>query len=936
MTLLLIVLLPFLGALIPPLLIRRGRTVAALAAGAVPVAALALLIPLWPTVRDGGVPRWRIPWLPQIGLEFDIRLDGLAFLFAALVLGIGVLIVVYARYYLSERDPMGRFYALLLLFMGAMTGLALSGNLLLSAIFWELTSLSSFLLIGYWTHRADARDGARTALAVTGLGGLALLGGVLLIGRIVGSFDLDVVLASGALVKADPLYPVVLTLVLLGAFTKSAQVPFHFWLPGAMAAPTPVSAYLHSATMVKAGVFLLARLFPVLAGTDLWFTLVVGAGLLTLIVGAYSAMFQNDLKGLLAYSTISHLGLITLLFGFGTAEAAVAALFHLINHATFKASLFMAAGIIDHETGTRDMRTLNGLWRTMPYTGVLAVIAASAMAGVPLFNGFLSKEMFFAETLAVPPGVAWRWVIPAAATLYGVFSVTYSIRFVYEVFFSGPGTGMPKEPHEAPRWMRIPVEVLAVLAILVGIFPNLIVRPLLTASAAATTGGVIPPIELHVWHGFNLPLLMTVIALVGGFFLFRRLNVLLSVRGGYVRSVSAKGLFDDGLFAVLRMARRLTRTLETGSLQRYVLYFVLAAIVLAVAPVVRHGWPLGAETSVPADGPLIAGWGVLVACAIGTVVWRRQRLVALIVISGAGVMVTLAFARIGAPDLALTQLLVEVVTTMLLLLALHHLPQEAAAGSSRGRLVRDGAIALTAGAGMAAITWAVLTRPFSSISTYFLENAKTQGGGTNVVNVILVDFRGFDTLGEIAVIGIAALGVTMMLDGLHADPRGRPFLMSRDRTPLILTSIARPLLPFALMMSVYIFLRGHNMPGGGFIAAILTSIAIMLQFMANGIPWTAARLRVRPQPVIAWGVLIAVATGVASMLYGSTFLDLAFTYVDFPLIGEVELATALFFDLGVYLTVVAAVILMLTALGALSSDAAAPDDYASEGDPWRS
>ncbi len=936
MTLLLIVLLPFIGALIPPLVIRRGRTAAALAAGAAPVAALSLLIPLWPTVRDGGVPRWRTPWLAQIGLEFDIRLDGLAFLFAALVLGIGVLIVIYARYYLSERDPMGRFFSFLLLFMGAMTGLALSGNLLLSAIFWELTSLSSFLLIGYWTHRADARDGARTALTVTGLGGLALLGGVLLIGRICGSFDLDVVLASGALVKADPLYPLVLTLVLLGAFTKSAQVPFHFWLPGAMAAPTPVSAYLHSATMVKAGVFLLARLFPVLAGTDLWFTLVVGAGLLTLVVGAYAAMFQNDLKGLLAYSTISHLGLITLLFGFGTTEAAVAALFHLMNHAAFKASLFMAAGIIDHETGTRDMRTLNGLWKSMPYTGVLAVIAAAAMAGVPLFNGFLSKEMFFTETLAVPPGSAWRWLVPAAATLYGVFSVTYSIRFVYEVFFSGPGTGMPKEPHEAPRWMRIPVEVLAVLCIAVGVVPNLIVRPMLMASAAATTGQVIPPIELHLWHGFNLPLLMTALALVGGYLLFRQLNALLSVRGGYLRSVNAKALFDDVVYRVIGVARLATRRLETGSLQRYVLYFLLAAIVVATAPVLRYGWPLGAEVSASADVAVIAGWVVLVGCAIGTVVWRRQRLVALIVVSGVGVIVTLAFARVGAPDLALTQLLVEVVTTMLLLLALHHLPQEPRSGSSRRRLLRDGGVALVAGGGMAAITWAILTRPLSSISSFFLEVAKPEAGGTNVVNVILVDFRGFDTLGEVAVIGIAALGVTMMLDGLHADPHGRRFVMSRDRTPLILTAIARPLLPFALLMSVYIFLRGHNMPGGGFIAAILTAIAIMLQFMANGIPWTRDRLQIRPQPVIAWGIMIAVATGVASMLFGSYFLDLAHVYVHIPLIGEVELASAIFFDLGVYLTVVAAVILMLTSLGALSSDPTQPDDFSSETNPWHS
>ncbi|HZF66540.1 MAG TPA: proton-conducting transporter membrane subunit, partial [Gemmatirosa sp.] len=391
---------PLAAALLSTLAARRSRALSAWVAAAGPLAALALLGGLAQRVLAGEVVRARVDWVPQAGLAVSLRLDALAWLFAVLVAVVGVLVVLYAFYYMPRDDRLGRFYALLLAFMAAMLGVVTSGNLLLLVVCWELTSLSSFFLVGYWgREEAEARDGARTALAVTAAGGLALLGGVLLIGRIVGSLELDVVLGAGARVRAAPLYPAALGLVLLGAFTKSAQWPFHFWLPRAMAAPTPASAYLHSATMVKAGVFLLARLHPVLAGTDAWMLVVGGIGMVTLLHGAYAALWQHDLKGLLAYSTISHLGLITMLLGFGSATALAAAVFHVVNHATFKASLFMAAGIVDHEAGTRDMRVLNGLARQMPLTAALAIVAASAMAGVPLLNGFLSKEMFFAEAL---------------------------------------------------------------------------------------------------------------------------------------------------------------------------------------------------------------------------------------------------------------------------------------------------------------------------------------------------------------------------------------------------------------------------------------------------------------------------------------------------------------------------------------------------------
>ncbi|MBF0255648.1 MAG: monovalent cation/H+ antiporter subunit A, partial [Gammaproteobacteria bacterium] len=399
MNLLLAVLTPFAGALLVAWAGRFGRTRLALLTGAVVLLSLAWLSPLLGLPFEGITSVQRIPWIPALGLDLAFRLDGLGLLFVILILGIGLLVILYALYYLSSKDSLSRLYAYLLLFMGSMLGVVLAENLILLLIFWELTSLSSFLLISYWRYRQDARRGARMALTVTGAGGLALLAGFILLGEIVGSYDLSVVLASGELIRNHELYLPTLVLILLGAFTKSAQFPFHFWLPHAMAAPTPVSSYLHSATMVKAGVFLLARLFPALSGTEAWGYLVGGVGIATLLVGAVIALFKHDLKGLLAYSTISHLGLITALFGIGTPLAAVAGVFHIINHATFKAGLFMAAGIIDHECGTRDMRRINGLWHYMPYTATLAMVAAAAMAGVPLFNGFLSKEMFFAEAV---------------------------------------------------------------------------------------------------------------------------------------------------------------------------------------------------------------------------------------------------------------------------------------------------------------------------------------------------------------------------------------------------------------------------------------------------------------------------------------------------------------------------------------------------------
>ncbi|MBP6514306.1 MAG: monovalent cation/H+ antiporter subunit A [Steroidobacteraceae bacterium] len=920
MLLSIVILIPLLGAWLPTALSRAlgvdpARTAAALAA-----TSLALILSQAPDVLAGAtlVSGWS--WIPTAGLNATFRLDGFGLLFALLILGIGLLVILYARYYLSPEESKERFYGLLLLFMGAMLGVVLAENLLLLVTFWELTSLSSFLLIGFWRHDADARRGARLALMVTGAGGLALLAGVLLIGHVVGSFELSDVLAAGPVIKAHPLYETMLVLVLLGAFTKSAQFPFHFWLPHAMAAPTPVSAYLHSATMVKAGIFLLGRLFPAFAGTETWFYIVSGVGLTTQLFAAYVALFRHDLKGLLAYSTVSHLGLITLLFGFGTPAGAVAAVFHTINHAVFKASLFMAAGIVDHETGTRDMRRLSGLARFMPWTAALATIAAGAMAGVPLLNGFLSKEMFFAETLQVQWLGSRYWVLPLAATLASVFTVAYSTRFVHDVFFGPPPQGLARVPHEPPRWMKVPVEILVGLCLLVGLLPALIVDPLLRAAGGAVLQGPLPEYSLALWHGFNLPVLMSGVALTGGAIIYFARRYYFGLHGYRQQRYDGRTLAEGLVALAVAGSRRLVDGVANASLQRYVLLLLLAT--LGVGLVGARGLslaPIAALT--PPDALAVALTAALAIAAIAATALHTQRLLALVLIGVVGLVVSLVFVRFSAPDLALTQLLVEIVTVLLLLLALYFMPAESPRESSRFRRVRDTMVAVAVGLGAGLLAWALLTRPFSTIAWYYLEHAKPQGGGYNVVNVILVDFRGFDTLGEITVLGIAAVAILALLQELRLgtpqrDWDGRPWAV--ERHPLMLRVLARPLLPLALLVSVYLFLRGHNAPGGGFIAGLVTGTAILLQYVAYGTDWARERLPWNYSTAIALGLLLATATGLASWAFGAPFLTSTFGYVHWPVVGEFELASAMVFDLGIYVVVVGVVMVIVGRLGALS------------------
>jgi len=617
--LILLIALPFLASFLAALLPSNARNAEAWLAGTVAVCGLAITCWLYPQVANGGIIREEISWLQALGFNLIFRLDGFAWLFCLLVTGVGFLVVLYARYYMSPADPVPRFFAFLLAFMGSMLGLVVSGNLIQLVVFWELTSITSFLLIGYWFHIPQAREGARMSLTVTGLGGLALLAGLLIIGHIVGSYDLDVVLASDNLIREHSLYLPALLLVLLGALTKSAQFPFHFWLPHAMSAPTPVSAYLHSATMVKAGVFLLVRLWPVMAGTDAWFWIVTFAGLTTLILGGYAAIFQTDLKGLLAYSTISHLGLITTLLGMSSPLAAVAAIFHIANHATFKASLFMAAGIIDHETGTRDFRKLSGLLRFMPITGTLAMVASAAMAGVPLLNGFLSKEMFFAETTVRDANPFVNLALPIGATLAGIFSVTYSLRFVHGVFFGPPPQGLSRTPHEPPAWMRRPIEVLVLLCLVVGIIPGITIAPFLAAAVVSITGADTPAYSLSVWHGFNLPLVMSAIALIGGGLFYLALHRYLArgIPGApLMRRISGRDIFEHVLVTVFwQWPKGLKQFFGTERLQPQLFLLVAVAVIAGAAPLLGKMGPMSFSAA-NIDYAFALIWVVGIVCAI--------------------------------------------------------------------------------------------------------------------------------------------------------------------------------------------------------------------------------------------------------------------------------------------------------------------------------
>ena len=703
-----------------------------------------------------------LPWAPSLGLSLSFYLDGLGLLFAILITGVGTLIAVYAASYMSSSSAAGRFHATLFAFMGAMLGIVLSDNLFTLFVFWELTGFTSFLLIGFEQERSEARSAAVQALIVTGAGGIALLAGSMLLGQATGTLSLSAMLASGARVPAGGLYTAICVLVLLAAFTKSAQVPFHFWLPNAMAAPTPVSAYLHSATMVKAGVYLVARMTPILGGTTLWTMTVVIAGAATMAAGSWRAVQETDLKKILAYSTVSALGALMLLLGLGTEEALAAALVYLVAHACYKGALFLVAGALEHETGTRDVTELGGLRRAMPWTAAAAVLAAGSMLGLPLFLGFLGKESLYE---AIQHQDLWPVPILAIAVgenvLLGVAALTAGVW----PFFGR--TARPDTAHEAPRALWIPPLALGVTGLLAGIVPAIVEVPV-SLAATAVLGETIRA-GLAIWHGVTPTLMLSGLTLAGVAAAYAARGYL---RRSWPRSLRTERLYTGTLAALDAIGRAIAPSLQSASLRSYVMALVLVGGTLIGTTMFMAGGQRGGfvvTTRMQVHEVLVAA--LIVGAALSAAV-ATSSMTAVLSLGVVGYGVALIFLSFGAPDLAMTQFSVETLTVVIFVVVFRHLPKFHGLSPVLIR-ARDALVATALGAIIAALVLFVGTSGTRSrLADFFVETGPALAHGRNIVNVILVDFRAFDTLGEITVLVTAAIGVYALLRlGSREDTR---------------------------------------------------------------------------------------------------------------------------------------------------------------------
>ncbi|MEH7203759.1 Na+/H+ antiporter subunit A [Bacillus safensis] len=735
-------------------------------------------------------------WIPSLGMNFTVYVDGLSLLFALLITGIGALVVLYSIFYLSkEKEQLGSFYTYLLMFMTAMLGVVLSDNMVVLYLFWELTSISSFLLIGYWYKRERSRYGATKSLLITVFGGLAMLGGFILIYLITDSFSIREAVNQLQLIMASPYFIPAMILILLGAFTKSAQFPFYIWLPDAMEAPTPVSSYLHSATMVKAGIYLVARFSPIFAISEVWFWTISIVGLVTLFWGSFHAVRQNDLKAILAYSTVSQLGMIMLMLGVGAAAihennpaffgaAILAAIFHLINHATFKGSLFMAAGIIDHETGTRDIRKLGGLMMIMPITFTITLIGTFSMAGLPPFNGFLSKELFFTSMIRISDisftdVSTWGAIFPALAWLASVFTFIYSMMLLFKTFRGRLNIDqLEKKPHEAPIGMLIPPIILAALVVTFFFFPNILAYSVIEPAMAAIIPEAIETgsrfsVKIEAWHGFQPELYMTIGVVVLGTIGYLTLSKWRPMYNIFKEKWSFNALYDRSLIGLEKGSYRLTNSYMTGFLRDYLVY-VFGFMIIVIGGVMFYQQAFSFQTDQAASiGTYEVILSLVMVAATIATVFASSRLTAIIALGVMGYTLSLFFVIFRAPDLALTQLIIETISVALFLLCFYHLPKLSLKQKTRRFKMTNFIISLGVGVVVTCLAFASTSQQsLDTISTYFIENSYKLAGGDNIVNVILVDFRGFDTLFEITVLAIAALGIYGLLKTQAKRKRG--------------------------------------------------------------------------------------------------------------------------------------------------------------------
>ena len=893
---------------------RLGRNAFVLAA-VVPAVSGLWLLANSPSVVRGAPILEGATWVHGLGLAIDLRLDGMALTMSLLVVGIGVLVLLYARQYFDADAPdLNRAAGLLVLFAGAMVGLVQADHLLVLYTCWELTSITSYLLIGHNHTDAGARAAALHALLVTSAGGLAMFGGFVLLGQHAGTYRFSELLAEPPAIGGATIN-VALVLILIGAFTKSAQYPFHAWLPGAMTAPTPISAYLHSATMVKAGVYLVARLAPVFAATTVWRPLVVTAGLITLIVGGLRALRQHDLKLLLAFGTVSQLGLMIVLFGVGTPAATAAGWSFLVGHALFKAALFLVVGILDHQTGTRDIWELPVLGRGWIAVEVISAVSVASMAGVPLLAGFVAKES--AYTALADGGFGASALVLAAVVVGSTLTVAYAARFHWGAFIAPRAKGRPG-PAPAPAASFVaPGAVVAVGTLVLGLVPFIADR--LATAATRSLDPTAPAVHLGLWHGFGVPLALSAATLAVG--------AVLSYRNRTTQRVLAAGrglprgeaIYLVLLRAVGALARRTTAVVQSGSLPIYCGVILLTAAILPVSVLFAAGEvpspPLGALRDVPVAV-------MLVVAALGAAVVRR-RFSAAVFLGVAGYAMAGMFVLYGAPDLALTQVVVETLSTVVFVLVLGRLPEQFERQSTRRRrILRLGAASAVGVAVFVFALSASADRPEPVVSNEMVARSVPDGHGRNVVNVTLVDFRGLDTLGEITVLAVASIGAVAIA---RAGRRAAGVATTGLSGPLPTLSAIRRLVFFdvsvglifhvVMMASVWLLFAGHNQPGGGFVGGLLAGSAITLRYIAGGMDEVRSRTRFRPWTVLGAGLLLATTTAIAPLVRGGSILEVAYRSVDVGALGTLGLSSALVFDSGVYLTVVGMVLMAFEAFG---------------------
>jgi len=892
-------------------------------------------------INQGETIRLSFNWVPDFGLRLGLAMDGLSLLFALLVTGIGTLVLVYASGYLAHDPDAARFLFYLLWFMLAMLGVVLAADIVSLFVFWELTSITSFLLIAHKTKTEAARQGAFKALLITGGGGIALLMGLMILAVLSNGVGFEQIGAASEHIQQSGMYLWALGLLGLAAFTKSAQTPFHIWLPDAMSAPTPASAFLHSATMVKAGVYLLARFHPVLGGTTSWFWLLTTVGMITMLVGAYNALRQHDLKGILAYATISQLGVLVMLLGQDTEIAFKALVVGILAHALYKSALFMVAGSVDHEAGTRDIRRLGGLRHKMPRSFWVAVIASLSMAGLPPMFGFLAKETLLATVVHpdVPQIMGRLMTISTVAS--GAMLLAIAGMFVIETFF-----GKAKEEqdvHEAPWTMWLAPAIPAVISFLLSVVPEPKPVAELLAQAAQTGYGEKVKVSFAIWTGINVPLVLSVIAVSIGIALLVWRDRLAVVQRSFFAWVSLNHSYNRLIGGLDRAAFRATR-LQSGTLRYYLATMILAVGVLILLfgeiPFFHISLTMPA-LNLNFELVALRVFTMLLAiiAAFATIVLRRD-IFAILALGVSGISVGLIFILEPAPDVALVQIVVDLLTTVILVLALTRLPRpqreqarEFTYRQGRLGLTRDLILAVGGGAFIAVLTLGALTsRPRQSFVTpYYAENAKAATGAADIVGAIVVDFRAFDTLIEISVFSVAGYGIYSLLryalrkagdqDEQVISPVGKPLHstgMGGQRLSPMIRSLVQFVLPLAILLAFTHILYGHDQPGDGFTAGVITGLSVGLWYIVYGYRETRARLFwVQPARLIAIGLALAVVTALAPLLFGEGVLS----HIDFgqlwnlPVPKGVSLSTSLFFELAICIAVTGGILSILSALG---------------------